>query len=126
MPPSSAASSSRPWVPGRCLLLLVQTWPARRILGGISRMGEQGVESPNLVRQPPSAGTRRFVCAVLVAASGTLLWPASSASAAPVVHLRLVQTIRTSAFSPPSPDPSGIVYMPGRDRLLISDSEVDE
>jgi hypothetical protein len=106
--------------------LLAQTWPVKRILGGISSMGEQGVESPKLVRQPSPAGMRRFVCAVLVAASGTLLWPASSASAAPVMHLRLVQTIRTSAFSPPSPDPSGIVYMPGRDRLLISDSEVDE
>jgi hypothetical protein len=49
-----------------------------------------------------------------------------SASAAETVRLRLVKTFRTSAFAPPSPDPSGIVYRPGRDRLLISDSEVDE
>ena len=38
----------------------------------------------------------------------------------------LVQTIDTSTYSPSSPDPSGIVYMPAQDRLLISDSEVNE
>ena len=38
----------------------------------------------------------------------------------------LVKTIATSGFTPSSPDPSGIAYRPGRDRLLISDSEVDE
>ena len=38
----------------------------------------------------------------------------------------LVQTIATSAYSPPSPDPAGIAYMPAQDRLLISDSEVNE
>lgn len=38
----------------------------------------------------------------------------------------LVQTINTFEFSPPSPDPAGIVYLPGTDTLLISDSEVNE
>jgi hypothetical protein len=80
----------------------------------------------SFARQAPSAGLRRFVCAVLLAASGALLWPAPPASAAEVVRPKLVQTIRTSAFSPSSPDPSGIVYRPAQDRLLISDSEVDE
>jgi hypothetical protein len=65
------------------------------------------------------------VCVLLVATSGALLWPASPASAA-TVRLTLVKTIRTSAFTPPSPDPSGIVYRPAQDRLLISDSEVEE
>jgi DNA-binding beta-propeller fold protein YncE len=37
-----------------------------------------------------------------------------------------VQTIDTSLFLPSSPDPSGIAYRPGKDRLVISDSEVDE
>jgi hypothetical protein len=59
----------------------------------------------------------------MLAAFGVLLWPASPASAA---QLRLVKTIRTSAFAPSSPDPSGIAYRPGYNRLLISDSEVDE
>jgi len=95
------------------------------MLGGITSTGEHRVGSPNLARQPPSAGIRRFVCAVLLAASGALLWPASPASAE-VVNPTLVQTIQTSAFTPPSPDPSGIVYMPAQDRLLIGDSEVNE
>ncbi len=38
----------------------------------------------------------------------------------------LVQTINTFQFNPPSPDPSGITYLPSRDRLLMSDSEVNE
>jgi hypothetical protein len=38
----------------------------------------------------------------------------------------LVRTVDTSAFSPPSPDPSGVAYLPGADRLFIADGEVDE
>lgn len=40
--------------------------------------------------------------------------------------LTLVQTINTAAFSPPSPDPSGITYIPATNILLVSDGEVDE
>jgi DNA-binding beta-propeller fold protein YncE len=38
----------------------------------------------------------------------------------------LVRTIDTSRFSPPSPDPAGIAWDPEQDRLLVSDSEVNE
>jgi hypothetical protein len=38
----------------------------------------------------------------------------------------LVQTIDASAFSPPSPDSSGITYLSNSNSLLISDSEVNE
>lgn len=44
----------------------------------------------------------------------------------PTVTGQLVQTIRTSRFRPPSPDPSGIAYSAATDTLLIADSEVDE
>ncbi len=37
-----------------------------------------------------------------------------------------VRIVETSAFDPPSPDPSGIAYLPGADRLFIGDGEVDE
>jgi uncharacterized protein YjiK len=49
--------------------------------------------------------------------SGTTLLPSS-----------LVRTFNTSnaAWNPSSPDPSGIDYFPSTERLLISDSEVDE
>lgn len=38
----------------------------------------------------------------------------------------LIQTIDTSLFSPPSPDPAGIAYLDSSNALLIADSEVDE
>lgn len=38
----------------------------------------------------------------------------------------LVNTTDTSQWSPPSPDPAGIVYRPSTNTLLVSDSEVNE
>ena len=38
----------------------------------------------------------------------------------------LVRTVDTSAFNPPSPDPSGLAFLPSADRLFIADGEVDE
>ena len=49
-----------------------------------------------------------------------------AAVSAPTISAALVQTIATSAWNPASPDPSGIVYLPGPDRLQVVDSEVDE
>jgi hypothetical protein len=71
-----------------------------------------------------SAGIARTVCAVL-ASCAALLVVAAPASA-DTVRLDLVQTIDTSKYTPSSPDPSGIAYMPAQDRLLIGDSEVNE
>ncbi|HEX6231030.1 MAG TPA: Ig-like domain-containing protein, partial [Actinomycetota bacterium] len=42
------------------------------------------------------------------------------------VTATLVQVIDTSQFTPGSPDPSGITYLSGADRLMVADSEVDE
>ncbi len=58
-------------------------------------------------------------------ATEATLAPAATLSA-PTVTATLVRTIDTSRWSPASPDPSGVVYLPGRDRLEVSDSEVDE
>jgi hypothetical protein len=38
----------------------------------------------------------------------------------------LIQTINAWQWSPPSPDSSGIVYLPYSNTLLVSDGEVDE
>jgi uncharacterized protein YjiK len=38
----------------------------------------------------------------------------------------LVHTIDTAAISPPSPDPSGLTYLPNSNTLLMSDGEVEE
>ena len=50
--------------------------------------------------------------------------PAVSALATEVAPL--VRVIDTSAFDPPSPDPSGIAYDPVSGTLLVGDGEVDE
>jgi DNA-binding beta-propeller fold protein YncE len=65
-------------------------------------------------------------CAAALALFAALSWFAAPASAAEVVHPTLRRTIDASRFTPYSSDPSGIVYRPSQDRLLISDSEVDE
>jgi hypothetical protein len=46
--------------------------------------------------------------------------------AAPLASVLLVNTIETSSFDPPSPDPAGIDYHPGLGVLIQSDTEVDE
>ncbi len=52
--------------------------------------------------------------------------PFAFIAAVETVRPTLIQTIATSAYTPPSPDPAGIAYIPSSDRLLISDSEVEE
>lgn len=47
-------------------------------------------------------------------------------AAASSATLALVRTIDTSKFSPSSPDPCGITYVPAANQFIISDSEVDE
>src|SRR3989338_3927196 len=55
-----------------------------------------------------------------------LIYPSSVfAQNNPVNPVSLIKTFDSSVFSPPSPDPAGITYLPA-DRLLISDSEADE
>lgn len=50
-----------------------------------------------------------------------------SAAAVNVVPLSLIRTVQTNgSFAPPSPDPSGIAYLPNTNRLLIVDGEVEE
>ena len=51
---------------------------------------------------------------------------AAAAASVEEVEPTVVQIIQTSLFSPSSPDPAGIAYNPATDRLLISDSEVNE
>ncbi|MGE5227586.1 MAG: Ig-like domain-containing protein [Planctomycetaceae bacterium] len=64
---------------------------------------------------------------VSVAFAIPVLAPATPALAAtPVTTATLVRMIDTSKWSPASPDPSGIVYLPGSDRMQVADSEVDE
>lgn len=54
--------------------------------------------------------------------------PPRAQAAAPnsVQSVDLIQTIDASQWSPSSPDPSGIVYLPDANVLVVSDGEVDE
>jgi sugar lactone lactonase YvrE len=63
----------------------------------------------------------RFVLAAFVV--GSLITDAQPVRAATAGHV--VRVTKTSRWSTPSPDPSGITYVPKEHRLLISDSGVD-
>jgi hypothetical protein len=54
----------------------------------------------------------------------TLVQPLAVEAA--VVTASVVQVIETSQWDPASPDPSGVVHLPGSDELVVVDSEVDE
>jgi len=62
------------------------------------------------------------------AALALALFSAGSAAAQslPNATATLVQVIDTSQFHPPSPDPSGITYLPDSGTLIMVDGEVDE
>ena len=62
-----------------------------------------------------------------------MAWPAPPAEATPAriaapaaITPTLVRNVATSAWSPSSPDPSGITYDPATNRLLVVDGEVEE
>jgi sugar lactone lactonase YvrE len=48
------------------------------------------------------------------------------AAAASNFQSSLVNTIDTSAWTPPSPDPSGLAYVSSSNRIMMSDGEVEE
>ncbi len=52
--------------------------------------------------------------------------PPPSILAATNVRASLVSTIKTSAWSPPSPDPMGMAYISSSGKLMVSDSELEE
>jgi hypothetical protein len=89
-----------------------------------SRVRGNAVGSLTLGGTAQSRG-RSLACALFLAALGALVLSVSAARAA-VLHPTLVRTIATSAYTPSSPDPSGIAYRNSIDRFVISDSEVEE
>ena len=75
------------------------------------------VEEQNPAAVPASQRTGRIVELSLT----SLVEPAAAA-----FTTSLVRTTDLAAVSPPSPDPSGIAYVPNRNTLLIVDGEVEE
>ncbi|MCC6166183.1 MAG: DNRLRE domain-containing protein [Caldilineaceae bacterium] len=56
----------------------------------------------------------------------SLVETAQPQAQAAAITLTFIQTVDTSQWSPPSPDPSGIAYIPASNTLLAGDGEVDE
>ena len=56
----------------------------------------------------------------------SLTAPVLAMAAASSFTASLVHTIDTSQWAPPSPDPSGLTYLPNRNTLLMCDGEVEE
>ncbi len=77
--------------------------------------GPTGEQSLYVVDRADAANSTRLVEATLAPLAVT----ADTTST-------LVATRNLSALSPPSPDSSGVVYLPNEDRLVVSDGEVDE
>jgi hypothetical protein len=73
------------------------------------------------VREESPRGPGRAVGALFLFLAG-----ASPALAQVVDPGTVVQTIDTSLWSPPSPDPAGIAYRPDTGELITCDSEVEE
>lgn len=63
---------------------------------------------------------------VAVVIVSTFLIPAASPAAATGRIASLVNTIDTSAWAPPSPDPAGVAWWAAKGRLIVVDSEVEE
>jgi hypothetical protein len=77
-----------------------------------------------------TSGTDRFRARAIDSSTGEVCWGTArirvATATVPTVTPTLVQRIDTSLWSPASPDPSGVVYLPDKGRLEICDSEVDE
>jgi hypothetical protein len=98
------------------LLAALAAFATTATAGAADGVGGTGADEPLHTQPMAASGDDETVTATNVLV----------ASAVPEVHGTLVQTIQTPAFSPSSPDPAGITYIPESDRLLVSDSEVDE
>ena len=96
-----------------------------------------GTRMPPAVRAVPAAthGTREkpaphgagaLVPLLAAGLTSAPLVAAPKPAAAALEEAVVVKIIDTSKFSPPSPDPSGITYVPTTGRLLVSDAEVEE
>ncbi len=125
--------------------LLYVASPDRDLLYGLTRSGKvrkrysiekAALQNPTALVFAPSADTtdpRGTQHLYVSDAGGTAalgrvveLSLATRAATAETVTGRLTQTLHTSRFGTPAPDPAGITYMATSGTLMITDSEVDE
>jgi hypothetical protein len=73
-----------------------------------------------------SEGSRAGKCAAMLLALLAVIGVPHAASAQVTDPGLVIQIIDTAAWTPSSPDPGGIVYLPERGEFLTCDTEVDE
>ncbi len=85
--------------------------------------------APSTDSTDPASTTSLFMVASPAGATAPMLVELAIeplAALAATVEATLVRTTDLSVIGPPAPDSSGIAYLPGEDRLMIGDSEVEE
>ena len=88
-------------------------------------MKSRVAEDPRFLAARPGRAGAAF-WRILVASAALLGIAHGAAAQTTTVTGTLVQVIDTSTFTPPSPDPAGITFLPSTTTLLVSDSEVNE
>jgi hypothetical protein len=68
----------------------------------------------------------RWIGVIVLSTSLLVVSLVTPARASSSVTATLVSTVNLFQLTPPSPDPSGIAYLPAQDRFLVADSEVEE
>jgi len=84
---------------------------------------ELSLTAPTLAIATANSVTAAVTAAVT---ANSVTAPTLAITAASSFTSSLVRTIDTSQWSPPSPDPSGLTYLPDSNTLLMSDAEVEE
>jgi sugar lactone lactonase YvrE len=68
-----------------------------------------------------SGGSRQALGQIVELSLTAAVAPAASSFSSSLVH-----TVDTAAWDKPSPDPSGLAYLSGKNRIMVTDGEVEE
>ena len=68
-----------------------------------------------------SGGSRQALGQIVELSLSAAVAPAASSFSSSLVH-----TVDTAAWDKPSPDPSGLAYLSGKNRIMVTDGEVEE
>ncbi|MFN8454763.1 MAG: hypothetical protein U0401_08865 [Anaerolineae bacterium] len=85
-----------------------------------------GTGEAEIVPPTPDPGAVNAAAAPAPGDIVELSFTAAAAAGPTSFTASLVNTVNMAAWSPPSPDPSGITYLPNSNRLMMSDGEVEE
>ena len=103
---------------------------SRRDLGGLATGTPQGmVFGPSSDQTDNPTELSLYVADSTMGAMGDIVelsFTPTEAPALPSFTSSLVRTTNMAAYPPPSPDPSGLTYVPSANKLVMTDGEVEE